>query len=326
MVSTSQEAPAASPAVARAADTNALPVAIDLTGPHADGVRRWIEGVLGWQPVDSPTAALVPPAVRLVDVAADPSGGDRAVPAVLLITGDDGPARVAAAGAAHVPAAVVRWPEDRDDLARTVEAVVALPRDTRGVVTALRVGGAAGGVGTTTVTLALAGLAAWRGSRVLVVIRDRALVREVRDVPAAALASPDLWDRATALPGVAGARAVHVAPTEPGDREPTGLGRGLVVVDAGVASDADVLVGRADAAGLRAFAATAAAAIVVVGDGPATPSALARACGPRRRLSLPWSARVARAGLYGRVPAGLPGGWLRRLAPLAPRPGPGPSR
>jgi hypothetical protein len=29
--------------------------------------------------------------------------------------------------------------------------------------------------------------------------------------------------------------------------------------------------------------------------------------------------RVARAALAGRVPASLPGSWLRRLEPLAPR-------
>ena len=74
---------------------------------------------------------------------------------------------------------------------------------------------------------------------------------------------------------------------------------------------------RADGPGLAAAGRTTAAAVVVIGSGPAATSAVAAACGSRRRVHLPRSARVARAGLAGRVPAGLPGSWLRPLLPLA---------
>jgi hypothetical protein len=58
--------------------------------------------------------------------------------------------------------------------------------------------------------------------------------------------------------------------------------------------------------------------VVVVGDGPASPRAVSEAIGGRRRLDLPWSVRVGRAGLVGRVPASLPGSFVRALLPLAP--------
>jgi hypothetical protein len=92
----------------------------------------------------------------------------------------------------------------------------------------------------------------------------------------------------------------------------------VAVLDVGVGTDVDVLVCRADAAGLEAAAATTAAAVVVVGDGPASAAAVRRACGGRRRLALPRSARVERAGLHRRVPGALPGSWLRALRPLVP--------
>lgn len=298
----------------------ALPVALDLAGGHGDSVRRWVEGVLGWQPVEARGDALVPPAVRLVDVAARVTPGPaRVAPAVLVLTDQDDPAAVAAAGALHTPAAVVTWPADRDRLADVVADVVAAPRPPDATATtALRIGGTGGGVGTTTVALALAGLAAWQGRGALAVVRDRLLAGGIRDVPVEALASPDLWERATPVAGVPGARAVAVARDAPPDVDAIGPPQGVVVVDAGVSPDADVLVARPDAAGLAGAAATTAAAIVVVGNGAASTRALARACGSRRRLLLPWSARVARAGLLGRVPAGLPGAWLRRLSPIVP--------
>jgi hypothetical protein len=130
----------------------------------------------------------------------------------------------------------------------------------------------------------------------------------------------DLFERATPLPGVPGARAVMPsAPVAPG-ADLGAAGADFVVVDAGRSAEGDVLVCRPDRAALERLAATAAGAVVVNGQGAASPRAVLRAAGGRRLLTLPWSTRVARAGLAGRVPGSLPGSWLRRLAPLAPRP------
>lgn len=311
--------------------TAALPVRLELDAREAEAVRRWVEGVLGWQPIDADTAALVPPAVSLVGLAAlsDPTSpaavppavgsaaGDREdrAPRVLVVADDAEPVAVGRATAGGGADAVVGWPSGRDHLAETVAAVVAAPRRDPAAGRLLRVGGAAGGVGTTVVTLALAGLQAWRGQLVVAAVRRRPA--DGAAVLAAALADPDLWARATPLPGVGSARTVHLAdaasPPEPRDRRVDTL-----VVDGGVDPDVDVLVCRRDAAALAALAATTAAAIVVVGDGPVPARELVAAAGGRRGVALPWSVRVARADRHGRLPAGLPGAWLRRLLPLVP--------
>jgi hypothetical protein len=336
VTSTTAPSPDASPSVAPAPSTGpvtstapvpstgpdlspaALPVALDLAGPHAEAVRRWVEGVLGWQPVDGETADLVPAAVRLLDLDGAAGGvPGPGVPLGLLVGPDDPPALAASTASRWRPDLVVAWPDERDRLRAVVEAAVVAPRTPRGVGRVVRVGGAAGGVGTSTVALALAGLSAWSGLRALAVVGPSAPVGEVVAVPAAALAAPDLWQRASRLPGVPRARVVRVVDRQPlpdtaaGDHE-------VAVLDMGVASDVEVLVCRADAAGLDAAHSTTAAAVVVVGDGPASSAAVRRACGGRRWLRLPHSARVARAGLHRRVPTALPGTWLRALQPLAP--------
>ena len=296
----------------------ALPVELDLSSPHGDAVRRWVEGVLGWQPVDRTASSLVPQ-VRLVDVHARASAPGLGLPVVLIVTEDDDPALVAEAGAVHAPAAVVVWPGDRDRLVARVEQALATPAPLRDGATTLRVGGAAGGVGTTTVSLALAGLAAWRGARVLVVLRDAFLATGVREVPADALAAPGLWEQGSPLPGVAAARAVRLDGGGTATVEPAVRDADVVVVDVGATCDVEVLVCRPDAAGVAGIEATTAAAIVVNGAGALDAGAVSRAAAPRRTITVPWSTRVARAGLHGRIPAGLPGAWLRRLAPLTPR-------
>jgi hypothetical protein len=297
-------------------DTAALPVALDLAGPHADGVRRWVEGVLGWQPVDADTSELVPAALRLCDVAGGGAVSGR--PTVLLVGDDDPPAAVAEVAVRDRPDLVVPWPAGRDDLGQQVARMLAGHAPPAGQVRVLRVGGSAGGTGTSTVALALAGLAGWSGLRTLVAVGAGAPVEDALLVPADAVAAPDLWRRAAALPGVPRARLVRVADRgwlpEPAASEPE-----VAVLDVGVATDVDVLVCRPDAAGLDAASRTTAAAVVMVGDGPASTAAVRRACGHRRHLSLPRSARVARAGLHRRVPTSLPGSWLRSLSPLVPR-------
>jgi hypothetical protein len=312
----------------------AVPVDLALRGRHADAVRRHVEGVLGWQPVDAATAALVPPAVRLCDHLDVPDAavdrGARAgapteapsVPTVLVLDDAAAPEEVATLVRAHDPVAVIAWPSGRDRLATEVTAVLARPRVAPSGVRTLRVGGAAGGVGTTTVALTLAGLSAWQGSPTLAVVRPPVPVTDVRAVPAAGLASGDLWQQASPLSGTGPGRAVAVLGG--GDRLPpvTDPAIRALVVDVGVDADVDVLVCRPDAAARDALQHTTAAAIVLVGTGAVRPRALLAAARGRRTVHLPWSARVARAGATGRVPAGLPGDWVRRLLPLAPsRPG-----
>lgn len=300
------EAPGAGPA---------RPVAIDLPRAEAEAVRRWVDGVLGWQPVDGSTAQLVPPTVRLIGPAA--SASDDVIPRVLLVPGDTRPADAAAAAIRTGAAGVVAWPDDRERLADVVtDAVDRRPvrPDDRRVV---RIGGVAGGVGTTTVALGLAALAGWRGLPALAAIRGAAPVRDVTVIPAAAASAADLWNRLTAPQGTTGLRAVHVADPAP-IAVPTDPTIGLAVLDHGVDVDVDVVVCRPDGAALERLPATTAAVIVVVGSGPVGPRELATVAGGRRGVHLPWSDRVARAGRHRRVPGALPGAWLRRLVPLLP--------
>ena len=181
----------------------------------------------------------------------------------------------------------------------------------------MRVGGASGGVGVSTVVLALAGLVGWSGRRTLAAVRAGAPVGDVRTLPPDALGAVDLWGRATPLAGAGQARVVGLvgAGSCPPLDDP---GLAAAVLDEGVATDVDVLVLRPDAAGLAAAADTAAGALVVVGRGPAPARDVAAACGSRRRVEVPRSARVAHAGLHARVPTSLPGSFLRELSPLIP--------
>ncbi len=304
--------------------TTALPVLLALAGRIAEPVRRHVEGVLGWQSVDATEGGLVPAAIRLTDVAGAlaaaraGAGSDQAtVPTLLLVTATDPPAEAARSAAALPPGAVLAWPEDRDELADRAGQLLHAARQRPVRTRMLHVGGASGGVGTSTVVLALAGLLGWSGQRALAVVGPGAPVGAVRSLPPEAVAAVDLWGRASELPGVAGVRAVRLA----------GPGRCPVlddpaiadaVVDDGVAHDVDVLVLRPDAAGLSAAAGTTAGCLVVVGGGPARPRDVAAACGRRLRIDLPRSVRVARAGLHQRVPGSLPGTFVARLIPLLP--------
>lgn len=290
----------------------ALPVLVALGGPHARSVRRHVEHAAGWQPVDAATAALVPPALRLVDVAAAPLPGD-GPPVVLLVDEGDDPVAAARAAAASGAGEVLRWPDERDRLP-TVAARLAR-RPPVPAVLELGVGGASGGVGTTTVALALAGLVAWQAGPTLLLTHGA--------VPAPAgptrrpvdLAGAGTWEQAVPVPGVDGLRLVRTG--RPAGDPPVDAGAaGLVVRDLGVEWGADVLVLRRDGAGLEALRDSGCAIAVVVDTGPAPDRALRAAAAGRRTVVVPVSARVARAGLAGRVPAGLPGRWLAALRPV----------
>lgn len=325
---------------------DALPVRLRLSGPDAEAIRRWVESVVGWQAVEPDTHGLAAE-IEFRDVAASPTGGRESppgdfaaqahgvaraggnqrrpdargdgrrggdhggsIPVVALVTDTDDP-RGAARAARHADA-VVAWPDQRDRLADTVSGLlddpVAADPDRRG----LRVGGAAGGVGTTTVASAVAGLAAWRGLRTVVVVRSG----DADPATAAAVAGGARgWQAGEDVPGITGLRRLVIPPGLDTASMTTGE-IGLVVHDLGAGTDVDLLVLRRDRDGLAGLRATTAGMAVVTDLGPAPVAAVKEAAAGRRILVVPWSARVARAGFAGRLPAGLPGRWLRRLAPV----------
>ncbi len=292
----------------------AVPVHLRLRGANADAIRRWVEGVLGWQPVDSASDPLLPPALVLVD---EPFAEGRApvvreadeLPRILVVDDGADPGVTGERVLRAAPDAVVSWPSGRERLATIAAGVLAGRKERTAGVRTLRIGGAAGGVGTTTVALAVGGLWAWRGSRTLAVVRGG--WPDLPFVDAAALRSPDAWGRAVPASGVPELRMLRLTRSSP---RASSAGADALVLDEGAALDVDVLVCRPDAAALPAVDRTTAGLLVVVGEGPVSPSAFRRAAAGRRVLPLPTSARIARAALQGRVPASIPGAWLRRLA------------
>jgi hypothetical protein len=306
----------------------AVPVALALGERHVGSVRRWLEGTLGWQAVEDDPDGPVPPAVRLVDldgarrmVAAhrdDVGGrtghGSAGLPIVLLVEDDDAPASCAEAARLLAPSGVCRWPEGRESLPDLVARALRAPRRSETSARVLRVGGTAGGVGTTTVVLALAGLGGWAGRRSLAVIHGNSGVRDAAPVPPDAVVAPDLWARATPLPGVPDARVVHTGDV-PARLVPADRRIDVAVLDVGTDSEVDVVVTRPDGAATQ-LPATMAGAVVVVGEGLLSADRLRELAGGRLVVHLPSSVRVARAVLRGHVPTGLPGRWLAELAPL----------
>jgi hypothetical protein len=294
----------------------AVPVALRCEAMPGDALRRWVEGILGWQTVEDDPDGPVPPVVRLVDVAnASAPGPDGDVPTLLVVDGSVRAVEAARAARLCAPAGVLSWPEDRASLPTLVAGITAGHGGTNAASRTLRVGGASGGVGTTTVTLALAGLAGWTARRTLAVVRDHAPVGPATRIPADAVNATDLWSRAWPLPGVGGVRVVVVDGAARGVT-PDVRGADLVVVDAGVDVEVDVLVCRPDAPALESVPTTTAGAVVVCGDGIVPLARIVAAAGGRRVVVLPHSVRVARAHLRGRVPTGLPGRWLRPLLAL----------
>lgn len=302
----------------------AVPVALGLGERHVGTVRRWLEGTLGWQAVDDDLDGPVPPSVRLVDVDGavrllGTASADR-LPTLLLVEDDDVPALVADVARRLQPAGVCRWPDGRDALPDLVVRAVGAARTGPGSGRVLRVGGVAGGVGTTTVALALTGLAAWSGQRALAVVHGHAGVRGAAPVPADAVVAPDLWARATPLPGLAAARVVHTGRVGAA-QAPTDRRIGLSVLDVGAAPELDVVVCRPDGAAAEQLPVTMAGAVVVVGRGLLSPDRIVELAGGRRVVHVDTSVRVARAVLRGQAPAGLPGRWLDDLRPVLADPG-----
>lgn len=294
----------------------ALPVLLDLGRGDAGRVVAWIEGVLGWQPVDTAAGGL-PPRLRIADVEAVVTD-DGGVPTLLLVA-PDAPALVVARAVQRLrPEAVLAWPDARDDLVTTAADVLGAARPAATDDLTLRVGGAAGGVGTTTVTLALGALAAWRAGPALVVTAGSVPLACPRTVELDTLASPRTADDAPAVPGVPGLRVVHCAEHPVGAVVDAGHAE-VVVRDVGTGADADVLVLRRDGAGIAGLERSAAAVAVVLDDGIAPLTAVTAAAGGRPTIVVPRSVRVARAGCLRRVPTALPASYLRLLRPLVPQ-------
>lgn len=305
--------PAPPPGAADRPELEALPVALDLAGPDGARTTAWVESVLGWQPVTGDGVGLSP-RVRIVDVPTASTAAPTAVPSVLLVAEDDAAIAVAEATTRLRPEAVLAWPDRRSELPTTVAGLTAGSRPVPDGEGDHRVGGASGGVGTTTVTLALGALLAWRHGPTLAAVHGAVPLTVPRTVPVDGLAGPRAWSDATPVPSVPGLRVVRVE-RPPVDAPVAADGAG-VVRDVGVGADADVLCVRRDAAGLAAIERSVAAAVVVLDDGLVPPAALRGAAGGRRLVTVPRSARVARAGMLHRVPAALPGSYLRALAPL----------
>lgn len=299
-----------------ATDLVALPVAVDGPRHLVEQVGSWVESHLGWQVT---TGESLPAALRLVGVTTstedDPIGPgpsargrdpSAAPPAIALVGPDDDP--VAATRLARDVDAVLAWPHDHDRLAGLADRL--LERRPRPEATGLRVGGAAGGVGSTTVALALGALVAWSGRGCLVVARGDVPVPRVRRVEPEVLAGHRAWAAAVEVPDVAGLRVVAVDGPALLVKPPPGV---PVVDDRGVDGEVDALVVRRDRVGVAAIERSGAALVVEVGIGPRTPDVVARAADGRALVRLPWSVRVARLHDAERIPGALPGAYLAGL-------------
>lgn len=288
-------------------------VGIALPPPLSDEVTAYVESEAGWQAVgpDGPPTPLLVVAGEVQPgrptVVVRESGVDAAVVRQALD-----------AGALDVLA----WPDERERLLSAPQRVQAgAPH--RPVPT-LRVGGVAGGVGTSTVALALGGLLAWSGRRTIVVGGDDLTVHagvaawsgpgagEIAALPVDEAAG-EVGELAVVVAGAGGLRLLG-GPSAPATLPTAGWPADAVVVDARADGPADLLVAWPD--GRLVAGRHRREPVVLVGDRPLSLKAAGQLLGRRPVAVLPWSARVAEAALAGRVPAGLPGAWLRRLRPV----------
>lgn len=299
-----------------------LPVTVDLDGVLGQEVIAYVEGEAGWQVVAD--GGPPPPVLALTD---RPRPGQ---PCVVVVNGTPGVDETRAALLAGA-LDVVGWPADRSRLLDApLRAATTRPGATSTAV--LSVGGASGGAGTSTVVLALAGLLAWEGRRTVVVGDDDLLrlcglapwvgpgAAEVAALEASE-ARREVAELVRPVAGVPGLGALGGA--DAGWAVSAGGAAGSWPADAVVVdrrsrhAGADLLVTRPDV-GLQALA-PARAPVLVVGAGPLDARGARRVIGCAPLAWLPSSARVARAGLAGRVPSGLPGRWLATLRAVLPQ-------
>lgn len=313
---------------------SALPVTIDVDAAHAPHVREYVEQVLGWQPVDAESSQFMPPAIRIVDVAtllagssataqpavrAAPSHHERrsagTVPCLLLVTAESSPVHAAEVAANHAPQAVIAWPDEREQLRIHAGRVLRSRPGSDGATAEFTIGGCAGGVGTTTVTLALAAIMAWRGRRSLAVVRGPVPTRSVTPADQTLLRAPDLFARASAVDGVPRCRIVRVDDAASVSIADESID--CVISDGGVDVDVDVVVARPDGAAIERVGSTTAGWAIIVGTGPVGLRTVAHQLPGRQIVQLDTSARVARAAAARRLPGAFPGAWLKPLVPLA---------
>ncbi|MFO8076997.1 MAG: hypothetical protein R6T85_12855 [Egibacteraceae bacterium] len=291
-------------------DSGGVTVALRLPEPTASELAGYVESELGWQVVHPDG----PPAPQLVL-------DEHPAPGVVVVRDRPPDAEEVRALLTAGALDVLTWPGERARLAGLAARVGAGPSG-GGDPPVLRLAAVAGGVGASTTALAAAGLLAWSGLDV-VAVGDAGLTRlagmawQGPGAPElAALAPHEAAEELAALArparGLPGLRLLGGGPVV----DAPGWGTDAVVVDLGVAvgdaaSVADLLLARPDAH--LAAAAGRSEPVLLLGDGPLDAAGARRALGRRPLGHLPSSARVARAGLDGRVPAGLPGSWLRRL-------------
>ncbi len=328
------------------ADGMALPVAVSGPGHVVTQVSAWVESRLGWQVTDG---GPLPPVARLVapgnGVAV--TSGD-AIPSIALVGPDDDP--MAAARLAAACDGVVAWPAGHDDLPGVVARLVAAGPARRtglvdverqpgsvgwqgagagagamrrhgdpGGIEALVVGGATGGVGTTTVAVTLAAWHVWgsHGGRAMAVVSGPAPVVDAGIVEREVLAGHRGWAASTPVPGVDGLRVVRSRGAMRRLSPPAGV---ATVVDVGVVSPADeevdVLVVRRDAAGLAALRDSPCGSVAIADDGPVTRGRMLGVADGRRVVFVPWSIRVARAHALQRLPGSAPGRYARAVGAL----------
>ena len=285
-----------------------VPVAIALQGALHDEVRAYLESEAGWHVVDA--HGPVPPALRVVS---DPCDG----PCVVVRPGPV-PPQLARDALLRGAVDVIAWPEERTRLLST-PARITKPAVTTRAVPVLTIGGCRGGAGSSTVALAVGALAAWSGGSALVVTDDAgALLAGLGPWTGAgahelAALGPQAADEvvhvARPVPAVAG---LHVLGGGPLTLATHGWPYDIVVVDEGRAGlhTATFLVGAADGS---LGAVPRSADVIVVSHGPLDRAGVRRTLGREPAGWLPYSARVARAGLAGRVPSSLPGSWVQAL-------------
>lgn len=291
----------------------ALPVAVDLPGVLGEEVAAFVEGEAGWQVV-----ALGGPLTPVLVL------GDRPVADVswVMVTQGQPPAERARTALLSGALDVVAWPHDGQRLLEAPLRVRANRRSPSGP-SVFRVAGAGGGAGTSTVALAIAAFVPWRGGRAVVAGDDDLLAL----AGVAAWKGPGTAELAALDAREAGAEVGTLARLVPGIDGLSVLGGGggavgvtdgwpadLVVADLrvpGRLQAADLVVARADRSLLAA--ADVDVPVVVVGEGPLDRGGVRRALGRPPAGWLPHSARVARAGVGGRVPSAVPGSWLAAL-------------
>lgn len=288
-----------------------LPVSVDLPPRLADEVSAYVEVEAGWQVV----GRTGPPEPLLALTATVVDG-----PCVVITEGPVPPDAVAQAlrgGALDV----VAWPDERE---RLLSAPLRVSRRAESTVTPalISIGGAAGGVGASTVALAIGGLAAWAGARTLVIGDDDLLLL----AGLAPWSGPGAVELAALEPQAAAAEAPGLALAAPGVDHLALLGGGAVIsrfeqwpYDVVVADRRTP--GSLGSTTLMVCGLDTSLRCAIQGEGRVlirerghVPLARARrALGSRLAGVLPESARVARAGLSGRVPSSLPGSWLAVL-------------